>query len=204
MTPDFLPYIAHSEDIDGIFNGLGGGNPIRFLKTYESVGAKFTMTGGWSLIDEPLLKGFGDEAVGVYTAHWYTPSFDSPSNKRFVATMRDDFNELPGGGAAGTYVAGQVIDAALKKTGGNIEDKTSFMDAIRTIDLSDTPRGRFRFDKYGNAVGPIFIRKCERRDGRLVNTVVKTYSDVSQFWTYDPDEFLSKPVYSRDYPPLKP
>ena len=30
-----------------------------------------------------------------------------------------------------------------------------------------------------------------------------TYPDVSQFWTYDPGEFLSKPVYSRDYPPLR-
>ena len=35
VTPDFLPYIAQFEDIDGIFNGLGGGNPIRFLKTYD-------------------------------------------------------------------------------------------------------------------------------------------------------------------------
>jgi len=26
---------------------------------------------------------------------------------------------------------------------------------------------------------------------------------VSQFWTYDEKWFLSQPVYSRDYPPLK-
>jgi branched-chain amino acid transport system substrate-binding protein len=26
---------------------------------------------------------------------------------------------------------------------------------------------------------------------------------VSQFWTYDPKQFLANPVYSRDYPPLK-
>ncbi len=203
VTPDFLPYIAQFKDIDGIFNGLGGSSPVRFLKTYESVGANFTMSGGWSLLDEPLLKSLGDEALGIYTAHWYTPSYDSPSNKRFVATMHEDYNELPGGGAAGMYVAGQVIDAALQKTGGNIDNKSAFMDAVREVDLTDTPRGRFHFDKYGNAVGPIFIRKCERRDGKLVNVVIKTYPDVSQFWTYDPGAFLSNPVYSRDYPPLK-
>jgi branched-chain amino acid transport system substrate-binding protein len=101
------------------------------------------------------------------------------------------------------YVVGQVIDAALLKTGGNIDNKSTFIDAVREVDLTDTPRGRFHFDKYGNAVGPIFIRKCERRDGKLVNVVIKTYPDVSQFWTYDPAAFLSNPVYSRDYPPLK-
>ena len=38
---------------------------------------------------------------------------------------------------------------------------------------------------------------------RLVNSVIKTYPDVSQFWTYDKTAFLKNPVYSRDYPPAK-
>ena len=99
------------------------------------------------------------------------------------------------------YVAGQVIEAALQKTGGKIDDKQAFMDAMRGVSLADTPRGPFHFDNYGNAVGPVFIRKCERRDGKLVNTVLKTYPEVSQFWTYDPKWFLSQPVYTRNYPP---
>jgi branched-chain amino acid transport system substrate-binding protein len=33
--------------------------------------------------------------------------------------------------------------------------------------------------------------------------VIKTYPDVSQFWTYKQDEFLKNPVYSRDYPPAR-
>jgi len=59
------------------------------------------------------------------------------------------------------------------------------------------------FDKYGNVVGNIYIRKVEKKDGKLVNSVIKTYPNVSQFWTYDEKWFLSQPVYSRDYPPLK-
>jgi branched-chain amino acid transport system substrate-binding protein len=205
VTPDFVPYVSQFNDIDGVFNGLGGGNPIKFLQTYASMGLnrKFPMAGGWSFLDEPLLKSLGDEAIGVYSAHWYTPSYESSSNKRFVAAMQKDFNELPGGGAAGLYVAGQVIEAALAKTGGKIDDKKAFMAAIQGISLADTPRGPFHFDEYGNAVGPVFIRRCERKNGKLVNTVIKTYPDVSQFWTYDPKKFLSQPVYSRDYPPAK-
>ena len=45
--------------------------------------------------------------------------------------------------------------------------------------------------------------KCERKGGQLVNTVIKTYSNVSQFWTYDEKRFLAEPVYARDYPPAK-
>ena len=65
----------------------------------------------------------------------------------------------------------------------------------------ETVRGPVKFDEYGNVIGNVYIRKVERKGGRLVNTVIKTYPDVSQFWTYPPAEFLKQPVYSRDYPP---
>jgi branched-chain amino acid transport system substrate-binding protein len=204
-TPDYVPYISQFSDIDGVFNGLGGGNPIRFLQAYASLGLKdkIPMTGGWSFMDEPLLKSLGDEAIGVYSAHFYSPSIDTPSNHRFVEEMAKDYNELPGGGAAGMYVAGQVIEAALVKTGGSLDDKNAFMEAMKKVSLTDTPRGNLRFDQFGNPVGPVLIRRCERKDGKLVNTVVKTYPDVTQFWTYDVKEFLAQPAYTRDYPPAK-
>ena len=45
--------------------------------------------------------------------------------------------------------------------------------------------------------------RVERVGGRLQNTVINTFPNVSQFWTYNPDEFLRNPVYSRDYPPCQ-
>ncbi|HAM55774.1 MAG TPA: hypothetical protein DCQ64_10345 [Candidatus Rokubacteria bacterium] len=48
-----------------------------------------------------------------------------------------------------------------------------------------------------------YIRRVERREGRLMNVVIDTYRDVSQFWKYEPAAFLAAPVYSRDYPPAK-
>jgi hypothetical protein len=30
---------------------------------------------------------------------------------------------------------------------------------------------------------------------------VKTYPQVSQFWTFDPKKFIEQPVFSRDFPP---
>jgi branched-chain amino acid transport system substrate-binding protein len=43
----------------------------------------------------------------------------------------------------------------------------------------------------------------DKRDGKLENKVIHTYPMVSQFWTYNPAEFLKSTPYSRDYPPVK-
>ena len=204
-TSDYLPYISQLTDIDGWFNGFGGGIPVRVGRSLADLGLakKIVTTGGSTNMDDALLKSMGDEAVGVYSAAWYTPDFKSASNERFVADMQKTYSEVPGSYAAAMYTGGQVIEAVMQKTGGKTDNKEAFRDAMHAVSLPDTPRGPLRFDKYGQAVGPVFIRKCERRDGKLVNVTLKTYPDVSQFWTYDEAAFLAQPVYSRDYPPAK-
>ena len=95
-----------------------------------------------------------------------------------------------------------MLESALKAVSGKVEDKDAFMAALRATKV-DTVRGPVRFDEFGNVVGNVYIRKVVRKDARLVNAVIKTYPDVSQFWTYDPKQFLANPVYSRDFPPAK-
>jgi len=43
----------------------------------------------------------------------------------------------------------------------------------------------------------------EQMGGKLQNTVIYTYPNVSQFWTYNREEYLKTPVYDRNYPPCK-
>jgi branched-chain amino acid transport system substrate-binding protein len=205
VTPDYTPYIAQIKDTDCCFNGFAGSNPVKFMRAYADLGVKASipLLAGFTAMDDALLKSLGDEAVGVVSAGWYSASFDSPSNKRFVAGMEKDFGVLPGVYSAGTYIAGQCVEAALEKSGGNADDRKAFAATLHKVQLTDTPRGAFHFDDLGNVVGTVFIRKCERRDGKLTNTVIKTYPNVSQFWTYGEQAFLANPVYSRDYPPAK-
>jgi branched-chain amino acid transport system substrate-binding protein len=120
-----------------------------------------------------------------------------------VANMERVYKVDPGFYAAATYTNGAVLDAAVKAVGGRIEDKNAFMAALRTIKVPDTVRGPVAFDRYGNVVGNVYIRKVVRKASKFVNAVVHTYPDVSQFWTYDPKAFLKNPVYSRDYPPAR-
>jgi len=204
-APDYTPYIAQVHDVDFCFNGLAGSNPVKFMRGYADLGvkAKTPLLAGWTAMDDALLKSLGDEALGVLSASWYSSAFDTASNKSFVADMQKDYGVLPGGYSAGMYIAGQCVEAALAKLGGSGDDRKALAQALHGVSLTDTPRGAFHFDHLGNVVGTVFIRKCERNDGKLVNTVIKTYPEVGQFWTYDEKAFLAQPVYSRDYPPAK-
>ena len=205
VTPDYTPYIAQISNVDCVFNGFAGSNPVKFMRAYADLGvkAKIPLIAGWTAMDDALLKSLGDEAIGVYSAAWYSSDIDTPSNKRFVADMQKDYNVLPGGYSAGTYIAGQCVEAAIQKLGGNADDKKALAEALHQVSLTDTPRGPVKFDHFGNVIGTVYIRKCEKKGGKLVNTVVKRYPNVSQFWTYEEKAFLANPVYARDYPPAK-
>jgi len=100
--------------------------------------------------------------------------------------------------------AGSALDyAVLRVDLADCPDKAELMKALRSVALTDTPRGQIRFDNYGNVVGDFYVRHIEMANGKLINKTVKTYKNVSQFWTYDEKKFLEQPVYSRNYPPLK-
>ncbi|HXQ65382.1 MAG TPA: ABC transporter substrate-binding protein, partial [Alphaproteobacteria bacterium] len=188
-----------------VWQGFAGSNPVKFMRQYADIGlkSKYPLLGGWTALDDALLKSLGDEAVGAVSGAFYSAEYDSPSNKRFVATMVRETENLPGGYAAGCYLNGMCIEAALEKTGGATDDKEKTIAALRAVKLDDSPRGPFRFDHFGNVVGNVFIRKLERKNGKLVNTIIKTYKDVGQFWTYDEKKYLAAPVYTRDAEPAK-
>jgi branched-chain amino acid transport system substrate-binding protein len=205
VTPDYTPYIAQIGNVDCVFNGFAGSNPVKFMRSYADLGLKsrVPLLAGWTAMDDALLKSLGDEAVGVVSAAWYSADLDTPSNKRLVAAMQKDYNVLPGGYSAGMYVAGQCVEAAIQALGNSADDRKALADALHKVALTDTPRGPVKFDQHGNVIGDIFVRKCERKGGQLTNSVIKTYPQVSQFWTYPEKEFLAQPVYGRDVPPAK-
>jgi len=202
-TPDYTPYIAQISGAEAVMQGFAGSNPLKFMKQYRDAGLKLPVLAGAPAGDDALLKSFGDEAVGMISSNFYTNDLDTPSNKRLIDGMVRDYGNVPGTYSAGLYINGMVAEAALEKTGGKTDDREAFVQALRSVSLIDTPRGPFTFDHFGNVVGNFYIRRCEKKGDKLVNTTIKTYTRVSQFWTYDEKWFLSQPVYSRDYPPLR-
>ena len=204
-VPDYGTYIAQLKtNVDGIFLGFAGSNGFRWFRQFNEYGlkGKVAVVGGMTAFDEAVLRNMGDEALGIITSCWYSAEIDNPINRKFAAAFRSEWKYDPGFYAAATYVEAAVLEATLHAINGRIEDKDAFMKAVRSIKVN-TARGPVTFDGFGNVVGNIYIRKVERKEGRLVNSVIHTYPNVSQFWTYNPVEFLKNPVYSRDWPPAK-
>ena len=102
--------------------------------------------------------------------------------------MQKDYGVLPGGYSAGMYVAGQCVEAALGKTGGKSDDKKALQRrAAQRLARPTRRAARSASIACGNVVGAVFVRRCESKGGKLVNTTIKTYPKVSQFWTYPPE-----------------
>jgi branched-chain amino acid transport system substrate-binding protein len=207
VTPDYTPYIAQIEDCDGVCQGFAGSNPLRFMKQYATAGLKYPVVTGETGGDDALLRSFGDEAIGLVSCCPYTLDLESEGNQRFVTEIMKNYNVIPGFYAAGLYVNCQVVDAGLKALNGDAGDKVKLMNALKAVNLSDTPRGPIKFDHLNNVIGNFYVRRIGREGAKyglkLWNKTIKTYDNVSQFWVWPEQEYLAHPVYSRDYPPLK-
>ena len=203
-APDYGSFVSQLKtNVDGIYAGYAGSNPLRFLRAYKEFGLKLPVFGNPTLVDEGILKNMGDEALGVYSASWYATDQNTPDNKRFVEAIQREYKVTPGFYTAGTYTAGLFLEEALKSIKGRFEDKAEFLKALHNVKLTNGPMGPMRIDEYGKPVLNIYVRKVERKDGQLVNTTIDTVREVSQFWTYDPKQFISGPQYGRDVPPAK-
>jgi len=206
FTTDFGPYISQlKRDVNAVYAVFSGADALRFAKQYEDAGlkARLPLIGGGTFTDEHVLRTMGDEVLGVITALHYSAALNNPVNRKFVQAYEAKFKQMPSYYSEGTYVAGLQLKRALEALGGDAENGERLVAGLRKVELTDTPRGPIRFDEYGNPIENIYVRKVERVGGKLQNTVIYTFQNVSHFLKYKPEEYLKNPVYTRDYPPCK-
>ena len=205
-TTDFGPYLAQiKRDANAVFAVMVAASSLRFPKQYQDAGlkARLPLIGGGRTFDEFVLPSLGDESIGAITPLIYSAAIDTPVNKRFVKEFRTKYGKVPGYYAEASYTAARWISEGAKAVGGNVEDKDKFLAALKKVEISDAPRGVIKLDAYGNPIQNIYVRKVEKKDGELWNTVIHTFPSVSQFWKYKPEEFLKQPVYDRNHPACK-
>ena len=204
---DLAPFIAKlRRDADAVLTMIAGASTIQFMKQYEEAGlkGKIPLIAGGPAVDEALLPSMGDEAIGVISPLIYSGALDTLANRRFAREYRAKFGKVPSYFAETNYTSGRWINEAVRSLAGNVEDREKMLAALRKVEIPDAPRGPVKLDGYGNPIQNVYFRKVERnREGELQNTVIVTIPAVSQFWKYNPEEFLKQPVYSRDVPPCR-
>jgi branched-chain amino acid transport system substrate-binding protein len=181
-NPDFAPFLQRMRDSkpDAMFVFVPGGQGGNFMKQFSERGldkSGIKVIGPGDVMDDDLLNGMGDAALGAVTAHMYSAAHPSQTNKDFVAAYKKAFNSRPGFVAVGGYDGIHMIYAALKKTGGKA-DGDLLIAAMKGM-AWESPRGPISIDpETRDIVQNIYIRKVERVDGELYNVEFQTFDAV--------------------------
>jgi branched-chain amino acid transport system substrate-binding protein len=208
-TKDFGPYIPTiKSDADAVFSLMVGPMALQFPKQLRDSGYTKPILGGSVSYDEAALPFMGDEVIGDVSAEQYSAALQTPKNEAFVKSYRAKYGKVPSYFSESNYTTAMMIDDVMKETGGKWPGADAFIAKMAALHV-DAVRGPLSFDENRNVVQNIYIKKVEKTQlfgypkPELWDVVIKTYPNVSQFWTYGKDAFLKQPVYSRDYPPCK-
>ncbi len=155
---------------------LPGGMGINFIKQFVAAG----MSQDIQLIvplwgsDQDLIRAVGDPMLGLFSVGHWSIDFDNPANKKFVAEFEKEYKRLPTGYAASGYDTAMLIDSAIRKVKGKIEDKNALRAALRSADFKSV-RGDFKFGANQFPVQNYYLQLVGKdNSGRIVHKTMGT------------------------------
>ena len=144
-TADFSSQIAKGQQLqpDLWIGLLYPGEAIETVRQFHSMNymPKFFVANGVSQDD--FIKSAGKDAEYALGMSLFEPSLPSEGNKEFVKTYHDKYNADPGYYSAFGFVAGTVLEAAVKKAGSIDTEKVR--EALTTLKMGSV-MGRHEVD----------------------------------------------------------
>lgn len=131
---------------DAVYVFYPGGLGIQFVRQWRQSGlaGKIPLITS-STVDGITLPALQEAALGVVHGSLWSPEFDNPQSRRFVAEFEKRYGRVPSEYAATAYDSAQLLDSAIAKVKGNIADKKAFQAALRAADFPSV-RGNFKFN----------------------------------------------------------
>lgn len=146
--PDFSAELAQvaAQKPDAIYVFYPGGLGVNFVKQYQQAG----LLGKIPLLTTSTTDGLNlpaqrDAALGVVSGTFWGPDFKNAANVKFVADFEKKYNRIPSQYAAQAYDSALLLDSALAKVKGNVNDKKAFQAALKAADFKSV-RGSFKFN----------------------------------------------------------
>ncbi len=182
--PDYSAEISQlqSEKPDAVYVFYPGGMGVNFVKQYQQAGllGKIPLL-STSTVDGTTLPALKDLALGMIAGSPYSPDIDNPQNKRFVADFTKKYGRVPSQYAAQSYDAAMLLDSAIRKTGGKVDNKEAFRAALKAADFKSVA-GPFRFSNNNFPVRNYYrveVAKDATGQAALVNkgVVLKEHPD---------------------------
>jgi branched-chain amino acid transport system substrate-binding protein len=161
---------------EALYVFLPGGMGINFVKQFVATGLSKDVqliVPVWS-VDQDIIRAVGDPVLGTFnTAHW-SIDFDNPASKKFVAEFEKEYKRLPTTYASQGYDTALLLDAAVRRAKGKIEDREAFRQAIRAGDFRSV-RGPFKFNTNQYPIQNYYLEVVGKgTDGKIVNKTMGT------------------------------
>jgi branched-chain amino acid transport system substrate-binding protein len=162
---------------DAVYAFLPGGMGVNFVKQYRQAGLDSTPFLSTFTVDETTLPAQQDAALGFFAGSNWAPDLDTPEAKAFVASYEQKFKRVPATFAVQAYDAAMLIDAAVKKVNGNLDDKDALRSALETAEIK-SPRGQFSLGANHFPVQDFYLTKVVKRaDGKFATSFVEKVFD---------------------------
>ena len=164
---------------DAVFIFYPGGMGINFIKQFQQAGllGKIPLLSG-STVDGANLPALGETAIGVLHGSQWGPDMNNPVSRKFVADFEKKHGRIPSQYAQQAYDAALLLDSAIRKVGGKVQDKDKFRAALRAADFKSS-RGFFQFNTNQHPIQDFYWYEVGKDDKGRVNLVTKgkTFSE---------------------------
>ena len=203
-TADYGPVLGSiPTNTDWVVANVVGADRLRLYNAWFNFAydRRYKIAGGYWLHSD-VLPQVDDKAIGLIAqCNIYSAGARNPENVAFVNAFAKEYKMIPSWMAESAYTMGLFAKAAIEALNGKVEDSKVFVDAILKIKVN-APRGPVSMDKYHNPIQNVYVSKVEKVNhpvlGEIkINVPVKTYKGVSQFWKWDPKDFLAGGPYKR-------
>jgi branched-chain amino acid transport system substrate-binding protein len=161
---------------EALYVFLPGGMGVNFIKQFVAAG----MSQDIQLIvplwgsDQDIIRAVGEPMLGLFSVGHWSIDLDNPANRKFVAEFEKEYKRLPTGYAASGYDTANLLDSAIRKVKGKIENKDALRAAIRAADFKSV-RGDFKFGANQFPVQNYYLQLVGKGpDGRLVHKTIGT------------------------------
>jgi branched-chain amino acid transport system substrate-binding protein len=182
--PDYSAEIAtlRAAKPDALYVFYPGGMGVNFVKQYAQAGlVKQIPLYSAFTTDSTTVDAQGDAAIGTFGTAFWTVDLKNPVNEKFVADFRKKHNYEPSTYSAQAYDSALLINAALKATGGKMDNKDALRAALRKADFQSV-RGGFKFNNNHFPIQNYYLYETVREDGKLRQlgrgTVLTNHADA--------------------------
>ena len=174
---------------DALYMFQPAGSPsVAFVKAYaerglKAAGIKLLGTGE---TQELFLPNFSDDLIGTVTGFHYTETNTNPENIALRNQLKKMFGDkaVPDIASVAAWDATMLMHEAVATLGPNA-DGLKYVEFMKGKKIS-SPRGPIMIDpEERDVIQNIYIRRVEKRDGKLVNVDIATIPMVKDPWKID-------------------